>query len=203
MHQWLPVPQMYLIEYNVASFFFNADSALECLVYALNALGYAAEPALFGDITNASKLKKVAAWNIVGDKSNKPLPGYRKYFPLVQQEWTHNKTLLRKIVDLHDVSKHRRTIYRGGMGRLDTPPGFFEGLGVTDKSMQNIFRPAKKVILMFDPKSEGKPLPSRREDYEKLEDIAPSYCKFINKILKLAAQDAKATIKLKETKFRK
>ncbi len=59
MHQWLPVPQVLLFEYNLASFFFNADSALECLVYALNALGYAAEPALFCDITKASKLKSL------------------------------------------------------------------------------------------------------------------------------------------------
>ena len=70
--------------------------------------------------------------------------------------------------------------------------------------MQAAFWPAKEVILMFDPKLEEKPLlPARREDYEKLEDIAPSYCKFINKISKLAAKDAKATIKLKEKKFRK
>ncbi len=203
MHQWLPVPQMLLCEYNLASFFFNADSALECLVYALNALGYAAEPALFCDITKASKLKNIAPRNIVGDKRNKPLAGYKKYFPLVQHEWARNEAFLKKFVDLHDVSKHRRTIYQGGMARSDTPPGFFEGLGITDKSMQAVFAPAKEVILMFDPKLEGKPLSSRREDYEKLEDIAPSYCKFINKISKLAAKDAKSTIKLKENKFRK
>lgn len=203
MHEWRPEPQAHLIEYNLASFFFNADSALECFVYALNALGYAGEPALFFDITKASKLKKVAPWNIVGDKSNKPLPGYKKYFPLVQQEWSQNEALLKKILDLHDVSKHRRTIYIGGMGRLDAPPGFFEGLGITDKSKQNVFHPAKEVTLMFDPKLEGKPLPSRREDYEKLEDIGPSYCKFINTISKLAAKDAKATIKLNEKNFRK
>lgn len=206
MHQWLPVPQINLIEYNLASFFFNADSALECFAYALNALGYAAEPALFCDITKASELKKVAPWNIVGNKGNKgnkKLAGYGKYFPLVQQEWARNETLLKKIVDLHDVSKHRRTIYRGGQARLDTPPGFFEGLGITDKSTQILFAPAKEVILMFDPKLEGKSRPLARADYEMLEDIAPSYCKFINKISKLAAKDAKATIKLKENKFRK
>ena len=200
MHQWLPVPQAHLCEYNLASFFFNADSALECLVYALNALGYAAEPDLFCDITKAPKLKKIAPWNIVGDK---PLAGYKKFFPHVQQEWTRSESLIGKIVDLHDVSKHRRTIYRGGMARLDSPPSFFEGLGITDESMQAVFWPSKEIILMFDPKLEGKPLPSRRENYEKLEDIAPSFCKFINKILKLAAKDAKATIKLKEKKFRK
>lgn len=203
MHRWLPVPQANLIEYNLASFFFNADSALECLVYALNALGYAADPGLFCDIGKASKLRKIAPWNIVGNKSNKPLAGYAKYFPQVQNEWTKSETLLTKIMDLHDVSKHRRTIYRGGQSRLDNPPGFFEGLGITDKSIQAVLRPAKEVILMFDPKLEGKPQPLHREDYEILEDIAPSYCKFINKISRLAAKDAKATINLKEKKFRK
>lgn len=203
IHQWLPVPQLTLCEYNLASFFFNADSALECFVYALNALGYAAEPTLFCDITNASKLKRIAPWNIVGDKSNKPLAGYKKYFPLVQHEWTRNETLLRKIMDLHDVSKHRRTIFMGGMGRSDTPQGFFEGLGITEKAVQAVFTPAKEVILMFDPKLEGKPLPSSQDGYDKLEDIAPSYCKFINKISKLAAKDANATIELKEKKLRK
>ena len=197
------MPQMSLCEYNLASFFFNADSALECFVYALNALGYATDPALFCDITKASKLKKIAPRNIIGDKSHKPLAGYKKYFPLVQDEWTRNEALLRKIVDLHDVSKHRRTIYTGGQMRQDSPPGFFEGLGITDKSIQVLFWPAKEVILMFDPKLEGKPVPLRPEDYEKLEDIAPLYCKFINKISKLAAKDVKATIKLKEKKFRK
>ena len=203
MHQWLPVPQIMLIEYNLASFFFNADSALECLVYALNALGYAAEPALFCDITKASKLKNISPRNIVGGKRKKPLAGYKRYFPLVQNEWTRNEALLRKIVNLHDVSKHRRTIYQGGVVRQDAPAGFFEGLGITDESKKAVFCPAQEVILMFDPKLEGKPLPSRREDYEKLEDIGPLYCKFINKISKLAAKDAKATIKLKEKKFRK
>ena len=202
IHRWLPVPQLQLCEYNLASFFFNAASALECLVYALNALGYAADPALFCDITKASKLKKIAPRNIVGDNRNKPLAGYKKYFPLVQREWTRSEALLKKIVDLHEVSKHRTTIYTGGMARSDPPPGFFERLGITDKSTQALFAPAKEVILKFDPKLEGKQLPLRREDYEKLEDIAPSYCEFINKILKLAAKDAKATIKLKEKKLR-
>jgi hypothetical protein len=203
MHRWLPVTQASLIEYNLASFFFNADSALECLVYALNALGYAAEPDLFCDIGKASNLKKISPWNIVGYKRKKPLAGYKKYFPLVQQEWKKNETLLRKIMDLHDVSKHRRTIYIGGQGRLDTPPGFFEDLGVTDKSIQVLFTPAKEVTLMFDPKLEGKSTPSRREDYEKLEDIAPLYCIFINNILKLAAKDVKTTISLNEKRIMK
>lgn len=203
MHQWLPIPQATLIEYNLASFFFNADSALECFVYALNALGYAAEPTLFSDITEPKKLRKIAPWNIAGDEGNKPLAGYDKYFPLVKEEWIRNEVLVRKIVDLHDVSKHRRTIYRGGMSRQDPPPGFFERLGVTEKALQAVYWPAKEVTLMFDPKSEGKPLPLRREDYETLENIAPSYSKFINEISTLAAKDAKNTIKLKENKFRK
>jgi hypothetical protein len=187
----------------LASFFFNADSALECLVYALNALGYAADAALFCDITNHLGLKKIAPRNIVGDKGNKPLAGYKKYFPNVLHEWTLNEALLRKIMDLHDVSKHRRTIFIGGMLRSDTPPGFFEEMGITDKTMHTVFAPAEEVLLMFDPKLEGKPLPLRPEDYEKLEDIAPAFCTFINKILKLAANDAKATIELKENKLRR
>ena len=69
--------------------------------------------------------------------------------------------------------------------------------------MHTVFAPAEEVLLMFDPKLEGKPLPLRPEDYEKLEDIAPAFCTFINKILKLAANDAKATIELKENKLRR
>ena len=90
----------------------------------------------------------------------------------------------------------------GQFTQADTPPGFFEQLGITDKSMQVVFAPAEDVLLMFDPKLEGQPAPLRRKDYEKLEDIAPAFCKFINKVSKLAAKDAKTTIKLNENKFR-
>src|SRR5438552_7832368 len=40
VHAWLPVPRVLAhAEYHLSSIFFNMDSALECLAFAINALG--------------------------------------------------------------------------------------------------------------------------------------------------------------------
>lgn len=201
IHNWLPVPQALLVEYNLSSFLFNADSALECFVYALNALGNSIDPASFQDVSKTSTLMKISPRNVTGDERNKALPGYSKYFPSTQEEWGRQNALIKTIVDLHDVSKHRKTIYIGGKIQSDAPPGFFEAVGVRDSDSEVMYWPSEEVLLMTDPKQADRP-PSRREDYEVLEEVGPAFCDFINNITKLAMKDAKATIKLKEPKIR-
>ena len=42
------------------------DSAIECMVFALNALGYNANSTQFLDVTNEKKLKQISPYNILG-----------------------------------------------------------------------------------------------------------------------------------------
>ena len=54
VHAWLPrvrIPKD--TEYQLTTILFQMDSALECLTFALNALGWAAHPSGFFDVTEA------------------------------------------------------------------------------------------------------------------------------------------------------
>ena len=93
--------------------FFGMDSAIECFVFALNAVGYLKSPSTFCDITTASGLKQIRPDNIVccnpSDKKN-PLPGYSNIFPRIVAHWSNHQALISEIMTFHDVSKHRSCI---------------------------------------------------------------------------------------------
>ena len=48
-----------MTEYHFSTILFNMDSAIECTVFTLNALGYAANSEQFKDVTNENELKKI------------------------------------------------------------------------------------------------------------------------------------------------
>ena len=56
VHAWIPVPRVPSeTEHLLASIFFCMDSAIECLTFSVNALGYAIRPKLFRDVDSSSK----------------------------------------------------------------------------------------------------------------------------------------------------
>jgi len=209
VHAWLPRVRIPTdIEYHLASILFQMDSALECLTFALNAFGWIVMPLGFRDVTDATALKRIEPSDILGDTRTTPpkssRAGYQAVFPTVQRTWLNEQELIDQIRDLHDVSKHRQTIFVGGQGRLDAPDGFYEALGLAENDPRSArFSPMAEIILKEDPK-----LPSvlrtskavRRG--ELLEDLVPSFAALINATGRAALGDAQANVPLKENQFR-
>jgi hypothetical protein len=208
VYAWtIPKPPL-IIEYHLSSILFNMDSAIECMVYTLNALGYIAEPTQFLDVTDDTQLKKISPYNILGrppDYKKGLMLGYDNYLPSLKSYWQENTDLLLKISEQHDVSKHRKAIFEGGRMRTDPPPGFFESLGVgDDKGDQLAISPMAEILLRPKPKIPAQQLhPSDHETKEKLEDLAENFCSFINMCGEKALDDARNRIKLNHYGFLK
>ena len=176
------------------------DSAIECLTFALNALGYAASPDEFLSVTDEKQLRQIKPKNIYGTGSQ-AVEGYKTYFPQLKAYWEASQNLMEAIADQHDVSKHRSTIDRGGKHRLDPPPGFFEKLGIeNDPGEKLLHSPMEEIILPTQPK---KPLSQQRlaesRDFAKLEELVERFCLFVNMSGEKALLDAKTNIKLNRT----
>lgn len=208
VHAWLPAPRVPSeTEYHLASIFFNMDSAIECLTYAINALGYAVAPSSFRDITSDKTLRQISPKDILGELTSLPphplISGYSVLFPELQSHWQTHRKLLAIIIDQHDVSKHRETIFTGGMSRLDPPEGFYEALGIgDDPAEQSIYWPMAEIILRQNPKATRASRKSQNaENSILLESVAGDFCQFINRSGELLFQDAKAHIKLAHNAF--
>lgn len=204
LHEWIP-PRLHTpvdTEYHLASVFFNMDSAVECLTFALNALGFAAQPNGFRDVTDGQSLSKIKLRDILGNAAAntaiEPLEGYAQIFPTLQSYWVENRQLLSRIIELHDVSKHRETIYTGGRLRSDSPPGFFKALGVRDNDKEKIlYHPHEEIILKDKPKNpRGKRIPIERKDFETLEELVPNFQGFLQNSGELALSDSRKNISI-------
>jgi hypothetical protein len=208
VHAWLPRPRYPdEVEYHLTSILFNMDSTLECLCFALNALGYAHAPSDFHAVDDPAQLKRIAPLNVFGDPLRspplEPVPGYAAIFPRLQQVWLARRELISRIVDLHDVSKHRQTIYVGGMSRLDPPLGFFESLNLPDDpSVRAMFWPMAEIILEEDPKSpRALRTPQPASEHVHLEMIAPQFAELVSETGSAALSDARERIRLNVTSF--
>ena len=209
VHTWAPKPRPPTeTEYHLASACFHMDSAIECMTFALNALGFCAKPALFRNIAEPSALRRVSPYDILGkDKTSPPCPalaGYSMIFPAVQKCWKSHETMLSTIFEQHDVSKHRETIYIGGMARRDPPPGFYESIGVSeDASQRAMFWPMKEIILKNEPKTpHAKRVSQTRENHVLFEDIVPQFRDLILETGLLALNDARRNIELRVRDFK-
>ena len=207
VHAWLPRPRGPTeIEYHLAGLFFCTDSAVECFTFALNALGFSTRRSGFRDITDARALRKISPRDLIGDQHEiTPHSGYSELFPMVQEHWRSNADLIRTIQELHDVSKHRQTIYTGGRMRLDPPEGFYERLGIPDIPAQRaLFWPAAEILLKPEPKTPAilRKVPYPLEQVQLLEDLIARFVSFIDKTGELALLDSTTNIPLNECKFR-
>jgi hypothetical protein len=187
------------------------DSFIECLTYALNALGYSASGGReFRDITGSKSLKRISPCDILGRPNANPPQSYLKeydnYFPELRKYWESKKDLINMIFEQHDVSKHRETIFVGGKCRSTPPLGFFESIGVDPKksSQSALFWPMEEIIIKRDPKSPKiDRTPQPVEGRVLLESLVPEFQKFAEKTGELALLDAKRNIKLKVTELKK
>ena len=193
VHSWTsplsPISGIRGAEYHLSSILFNMDSAIECMVFALNALGYIANSTQFLDVSDEKKLRKIAPNNILGGV----VEGYDNYFPSLKNYWDENRDLIYKISEQHDVSKHRSMIFSGGSSRNDPPHGFFEKWG-----KQALFTPMAEILLTSEPKTPWrKRQPQEYKDIDKLESVAEGFCTFINICGVKVLEDARSGIKLK------
>ena len=183
-------------EYHLSTILFNMDSAIECMVFMINALGYAVDQSKFRDVANPEELRRINPRNILSDEEKCGVSGYTNYFPSLRNYWLENQDLIYKIAEGHDVSKHRSAIFEGGRRRTDPPVGFFEKLGITDNGLQIVFSPFAEIILPSEPK-----IPWRQrkhteyEDIVNLEDVAKKFQTFINTCGVKIMEDAKKNIK--------
>lgn len=215
VHEWLPrlrTPSE--TEYHLASIFFQMDSALECFTFALNALGWATMPSGFRNVMDAGELRCISPLDVLGNPTRTPpVPpklGYTSMFPSFQTLWQSHVKLISQIRNLHDVSKHRQTIYVGGQRRLDAPPSFYQSLGIPEQSndredstLRTLLCPDAEIILKPEPKSpsiQRSAQPINRRDL--LENLVPSFRQFINTSGQSALADARVQLHLKEGSFR-
>jgi hypothetical protein len=197
VHSWVPAPRIHNAEYQLSTILFNMDSAVECFVFALNALGNSAFSAEFRDITQPGALRRISPSDILDPKL--PLfTVYSKRFPKVQSLWTANTDLLQIIRDCHDVSKHRSTIFTGGKCQTNAPAGFYEALGIQGNTdAQWPFWPMEEVILTRNAKVPAvQRVPTPVTEQVLLEDVAERFVDFVNGTVKVALEDAKCSLKL-------
>ncbi len=209
VHAWLPRARIPTdTEYHLSSILFQMDSALECLIFALNSLGWVVMPAGFRDVTDAKALKRISPLDILGDATKTPpiapLAGYQTVFPTIQGAWQNEAQLIAQVRDLHDVSKHRRTIFVGGQARFDPPDGFFEALGLPeDAGRRAPLWPMAEIILKDDPKLPAvHRTPRAVRQGELLEDLVPSFAALIKTTGTAALGDAQVNVPLKENRLR-
>lgn len=186
-------------EYHLASIVFGLDSALECLLYAMNAVGYGAKPAEFVDITSDKWLRSIAPWLILGSSSRAPHPAFEKYYPSVVAVWRQHRNVIEEIQRQHDVSKHRTSTYRGGRSRNDPPKGFYAALGLSDDDPRRFdFAPMAEIILDPDPRRPAlAPRPAvKYEDLQTLEGLCCDFAALIERACQAWLKDARQMLVL-------
>lgn len=212
VHAWMPRPRYPSeTEYHLASLFFNMDSFVECITFALNALGFCASgDRQFRNVTDEKSLKRISPGDILGRPNSNPsqphLAEYDTYFPEFRKYWHQKVDLINSIFEQHDVSKHRETIFVGGKCRSHPPLGFYESIGIdsTNSAQSALFWPMEEIILKKDPKMPKKDrLPQQREDHVLLENLVPEFQEFVEKTGELAILDANSNINLKVSHLRK
>lgn len=186
-------------EYHLASIMFGLDSALECLLYVMNAFGYGVHPAEFIDITTDKGLRSIAPWLILGNSSRTPHPAFEKYYPSTVAVWRQHRDVIEEIQRQHDVSKHRSSTYRGGRSRNDPPAGFYTALGLSDDHPRRFdFAPMAEIILDPDPK---RPASAPRanvkyKDLRTLEDLCQDFAVLVEQACQAWLDDARQMVTL-------
>jgi len=86
VYEWVPDQTMGDHEHHIAAMLFCMDSAVECAVFALNALGQAVVPTGFRDVAVSSALRKISPEDI----SNTCTPGWASIFPSFRKHFNRN-----------------------------------------------------------------------------------------------------------------
>lgn len=189
VYEWHPFGLWSRYERHVAVMLFAMDSAFECLVFGLNALGQAKSPDTFRTVNSERALRQISPRDLIGEK---PLQGWTLLFPRFQRHCRSNEKLITLVVENHDVTKHRQGGFRGGTLRSDPPEGFFEELGIgVDHFLRDQIAPMASVLIPLRPKLPQDEMPNELTEWTKLEEVMAEYRLFLSEALCLAAQDVR------------
>ena len=170
------------------------DSAFECLVFALNALGQARVPSGFRSIADEKSLKGIKPRDVIGPGS---LSGWSDLFPTFQRHCINHASLISLVADNHDVTKHRQAGFPGGRVRTDPPEGFFESLGVPEGHPARLhYAPMQEVMIPLRPKLPMEAQSSDLAAWTRLEVVIPEFTDFINEAVCVAKDDAASRLRL-------
>lgn len=184
-------------ERHVAIMLFCMDSALECTVFALNALGQARDPAGFRSVMDEGALRRISPRDVTGTAQTPPLSGWLALFPRFQRHCVEQSDLLTLIADNHDVTKHRQSGFSGGTVRSDPPSGFWERLGVPEgHTLRTLIAPMREILIPRRPKLPMEAQSSDLAEWTQLEHAIEAFRQFINEAICLANDDARATFQL-------
>lgn len=201
LHQWRMDSSVQTHEHDIAVMLFCMDSAIECFVFMINALGQAVDKAAFRDVSSEKTLHRINPDDVLGAK-RPALDGYAKYFPTFQAAWQSQASLFATIFENHDVTKHRQQAGVTGKGRLDPPTGFFESMGIPDdplsQGLHGPFRPMLEVLLPKHPKLPIDQARPANDGWTTLEGTEKEFYALITKSFRLGVEDARQTIVLKD-----
>jgi hypothetical protein len=204
VYEWHSDSMLLGHERHIAIILFCMDSAVECTVFALNALGQAHQPAGFRTVTDDAALRLISPRDVTGTAQKPPLPGWRALFPQFQRFCAEHSALITIIADNHDVTKHRESGFHGGKVRSDPPPGFYECLGVPEGHLlRSVIAPMQEVLLPLRPKLPMEARSSDLADWTRLERVIEDFRRFINEAVCLADSDAQATLRLPVSALRR
>jgi hypothetical protein len=197
VYEWEIGPLYNNIEHHCSSMLFCMDSAVECMVYGLNALGQAVAPTGFRSISDSKALRLISPKDVTGLGTTAPLAGWAQVFPNFQKHFSASSAFLAQLVDNHDVSKHRRHSFSGGTVRNDPPAGFYERLGLGPRDpRRTLIAPMATVLIPKEPKLPTDSQPSDLAAWTTLESLLTDFEAFIQEGLRLANDDAHRTINL-------
>lgn len=177
---------------------FAMDSAVECLVFALNSLGQAWISGKFRSVSDQKTLRKISPNDVVN------LQEWSGVFPSFTSHFKAHADLLELITSNHDVTKHRRADLAGGTVRSDPPPGFFDDMGIPDgHPARHMIAPMKEVLISKHAKLPVDQRPPDLGSWTKLEDVITEFRSFMHQCMCLATEDALSTIRLKVSTLRR
>jgi hypothetical protein len=201
LHQWRMDTSVQSHEHDIAVMLFCMDSAIECFVFMLNALGQAVDKTAFRDVSSEKTLQKINPDDVLGAK-RPALDGYAKYFPTLQAEWQSQTALFTTIFENHDVTKHRQQAGVSGKGRPDPPTGFFASMGIPNdpisQALHGPMHPMQEVILPKRPKLPIEQASTSSNGWTTLEGTEKEFCALITNSFRRAVEDTRKTIILKD-----
>jgi hypothetical protein len=201
LHQWRMNSSVQSHEHDIAVMLFCMDSAIECFVFMLNALGQALDKAVFRDVSSEKTLRQINPDDVLGVKRS-PLAGYAKYFPTLQTGWQSDTELFVTIFENHDVTKHRQQAGVTGKGRSDAPVGFYASMGIPEdpisQGLYGPFFPMQEVSIPKRPKLPIDQAPGSPDAWTSLESAEKKFYALITKSFQLAVEDARRNIALND-----
>ncbi len=176
------------LEHHIATMLFCMDSALECLVFALNAFGQAVDKSGFRDVSDEKELLRISPRDVFGPKA---IPGWGQIYPTFKKQLVESEPLLAILIDNHDVSKHRQHTFSGGKRRNDAPEGYLEQFGMSrDDPRRFVISPMESVLIPKAPKLPMDDQPSELSEWTTLEALIDDFSRFMESVRVVAAQDA-------------